>query len=387
MLQNNQVLTFMQQPTGIQSPKQHKLFGLDHLRALAIILVFVYHYGRLFPHPDWTNTISKFGWTGVDLFFVLSGYLIASQLFFSLTKTGNISLKEFFIKRFFRILPAYFVVVALYFLFPVLREHESLAPLWKYLTFSQNIGLDLRTQGTFSHAWSLCIEEQFYLLFPLILLGLHHYNFLRKGFWLLMILFVFGFAARLYSWYVLVAPHAGEDVFWVYWHKWIYYITVCRLDGLLIGVSIAALFQYKPVIKTRIQQHGNGLLIAGLIVLTAAYFLCLNEDSFGASVFGFPLVDFGYGLLVTAAISPRTFLYKTPSRWTTKIAALSFAVYLTHKIIIHQTQEQLVKMNVDKESNVMFFICILTCLLGAFLLNELIEKPFLKWKSQLLKTI
>lgn len=119
-----------------------KLYGLDHLRAFAIIFVFLFHYGRLFPHPEWTNTISKFGWSGVDLFFVLSGYLIASQLFQKITQYKEISLKEFFIKRFFRIIPAYLVVVAVYFCFPLVRERESLTPLWKYLTFTQNIGLD-----------------------------------------------------------------------------------------------------------------------------------------------------------------------------------------------------------------------------------------------------
>ena len=85
-----------------------KLYGLDHLRAFAIILVFLYHYGRLFPHPQWTNAISTFGWAGVDLFFVLSGYLIASQLFKKIAHQQKISLKQFFIKRTFRILPAYF---------------------------------------------------------------------------------------------------------------------------------------------------------------------------------------------------------------------------------------------------------------------------------------
>jgi peptidoglycan/LPS O-acetylase OafA/YrhL len=54
------------------------------------------------------------------------------------------------------------VVVALYFCFPYVREREALAPLWKYLTFTQNLELDISSQGTFSHAWSLCIEEQFY---------------------------------------------------------------------------------------------------------------------------------------------------------------------------------------------------------------------------------
>jgi len=151
---------------GVRKPAFTKiLFGLNHLRALAISGVFLYHYARLFPHPEWTNTLSKFGWTGVDLFFVLSGYLISSQLFAKMAQQKNISFKDFFIKRFFRIIPAYLVIVLLYFLFPSFREREAPAALWKYLTFTQNIGLDLRTQGTFSHAWSLCIEEQFYLFY------------------------------------------------------------------------------------------------------------------------------------------------------------------------------------------------------------------------------
>ena len=158
----------------------NRLFGLDHLRALAIILVFVYHYGRLFPHPEWTNSISKFGWTGVDLFFVLSGYLIASQLFAKIAQERKISFKEFFLKRFFRIIPAYIVVVTTYFLFPSFREREALAPLWKYLTFTQNLGLDAVRQGTFSHAWSLCIEEQFYFFFPMILITLVYFKGIKK---------------------------------------------------------------------------------------------------------------------------------------------------------------------------------------------------------------
>ena len=377
----------MKQQAGALPLKQQKLFGLDHLRALAIIMVFVYHYGRIFPHPEWTNAISVFGWTGVDLFFVLSGYLIASQLFLSVSVNRHISLKEFFIKRFFRILPAYFTVVALYFLFPFLREHEALAPLWKYLTFTQNIALDLRTQGTFSHAWSLCVEEQFYLLFPLILISLLYYNKFHNGYWLLIILFLFGFLVRWYSWQTFVAPHAGDNDVWVYWHRWVYYVTYCRLDGLLFGVAIAAVFQYKPFIKTWMQERGNWFLVMGFFVLTGAYFLCLDQESFNASVFGFPLVDGGYGLLVIGAISPDTFLYKIQSRTTTKIAALSFAVYLTHKIIIHQTQAQFGKLSIDKESNLMFFICVITCLSGAFLMNLIVERPFLKWRSHILKRI
>lgn len=130
--------------------------GLDHLRALAIVLVLLYHY-RAFKHPVWIETVGRFGLTGVDLFFVLSGFLISGQLFKDMKNGGSIDVKTFYIKRFFRIFPPYFFTVFLYFTFPVFREREALPSLWKFVSFTQNYGLDVINQGTFSHAWSLCI--------------------------------------------------------------------------------------------------------------------------------------------------------------------------------------------------------------------------------------
>ncbi|WP_410493106.1 acyltransferase family protein [Chryseobacterium sp. P1-3] len=83
-----------------------RLYGLDHLRSLAIILVLMYHY-RAFKHPDWIDHIGQFGWTGVDLFFVLSGFLISSQLFKEMEDKGNLHLKTFYIKRFFQDYPSF----------------------------------------------------------------------------------------------------------------------------------------------------------------------------------------------------------------------------------------------------------------------------------------
>ena len=375
----------MFRPAKEKKEERHLLAGLDHLRALAIILVFVYHYGVLFPHPGWTNRIGKFGWTGVDLFFVLSGYLIASQLFAGIKKGEPIRLQKFFLKRFFRIIPAYLLVVAIYFLFPAVREREGLAPIWRYLTFTQNFGLDLTRAGAFSHAWSLCIEEQFYFFLPLILMVLVYFNWIKRGYLFLGGLFVFGFLARLYCWYQFVIPNAGAEDSWKYWIEWIYYPSFCRLDGLLFGVSIGALFQFRPGTKKYLDQFGNHFLLAGLMVLTTAYFLCREESSFGASVFGFPLTDFGYGLLVAGAICERSILYKFRSGWTAGIATLSYGVYLTHKFIIHITQEQFAKFNISQDGNLMLLICILASVAAALILNRVVEKPFLKWRDLLLK--
>ncbi|MEO7982617.1 MAG: acyltransferase [Bacteroidota bacterium] len=362
-----------------------KFFGLDFLRALAITLVFLAHYSGQFTHPEWANSFGKFGWTGVDLFFVLSGFLIASPLLKRIAAHQPISLREFYLKRFFRIIPAYLFVVTIYFLFAATRERGALAPLWKYLTFTQNLGLDFRHEGSFSHAWSLCIEEQFYLCFPLILAALVYFKTTRKGYILLLLLFAAGIAARWYAWQYLVSPFAEEDDFWIRWYKWIYYPTYARIDGLLIGIAIAALFQFKQKIKQWILQHGNLLMLASLVIFAAAYFLFGDEQSEIASIFGFPAIDIGFGLLVAGAISPAGFLYKLKSKAISSIATLSYAIYLTHKITIHITQAQVAKLHIAKDSTWMFFICILTSLTVAFLLNKIIEKPFLRLRDKILR--
>ena len=144
--------------------------GLDLLRALAIIVVVVYHaalFGFKLP-----GRVDRFGWIGVDLFFVLSGYLIGGQLLAPLARDQRIKLGRFFTRRALRIMPAYFVVLAIYFLLPAWREYPEMSqPLWKFLLSVQNIALHGGT--AFSHAWSLAVEDQFYLALPFLLLFLY----------------------------------------------------------------------------------------------------------------------------------------------------------------------------------------------------------------------
>lgn len=369
---------------GQQTAMPQKLAGLDHLRALAIILVFLYHY-NLFNHPEWTETFGEFGWTGVDLFFVLSGFLISSQLFTSLKNEKGLHLKEFYIKRSFRILPAYLFILALYFIIPAFRERPGLPPLWKFLSFTQNLGLDLRQTKAFSHAWSLCIEEQFYLLLPLTLLALSKLKMLRFGGLLIFLLIIGGMLARLFCWQQYVEPASGDPGMGAIWYKFIYYPTYARLEGLLTGVTIAAIFVFKPTLKEALTKKSYLILLIGLALLTAAYFICKEQLSFSASIIGFLLVSLGYGGLVTAAASPANFLYQWSSRITTRLATLSYAIYLSHKAIVHLTQEWL-SPQIDKSGTTMFFICTITSLLGGSLLHYIVEKPFMQLRTRILRS-
>lgn len=363
---------------------ENKFFGLDHLRALAITLVFLYHYNLpIFGHPEWLTAFVKFGWTGVDLFFVLSGFLISSPLFSQIKQGIPISFKQFFLKRFFRIIPAFLVVISIYFFIPDFRERESLSPLWKFLSFTQNFGLDLQKSGTFSHSWSLCVEEHFYLFLPIILICMQFTRYFKKAYWLLIILFLFGFFIRNYGWNNFILPDIDKGNVWLVWYKYIYYPTYNRLDGLLAGVSIAGLYHFSPNLWKKVAGFGNLLLVLSLIILAGAYAVCYEEESYAATIFGFPLVALGYGLGVMGALSPTTFLYKWNSRITTFIATLSYSLYLTHKGVIHLTQALLAN-KIEVNGNLMLFICIASCVLAALLLNLTVEKPFMKLREKII---
>ena len=314
---------------------------------------------------------------------MLSGYLIASQIFKGL-KNGSFSLREFFLKRFFRILPAYWVVLALYFLVPSFREWESLPPLWKLLTFTQNFGLDLREHRTFSHAWSLCIEEQFYLLLPFTLLLLYWFKAGRKAAWLLLALCVTGFALRLFCWYHFVVPAMDTDAFGAVWYKWIYYPTYNRLDGLLAGIGIAAAFQYRERLTGFIRSYGNAVMLAGLVLIVLAYIVCNEPLSFSASIFGFPLIALAFGCMLAVAASPGSALNRIPSLITSRLATLSYAIYLTHKAVIHLTQVSALKLGWASDGTPAFAMSVITTALAATMLHYSIEKPFLKLRAYLL---
>jgi len=364
----------------------HTFIGLDHLRALAISLVFLYHY-TIFQHPDWMNNhFIHFGWCGVDLFFVLSGFLISNQLMAAWQRRQEIPFREFYIKRIFRIFPPYFFVLLIYIFIPAFHEREMLAPLWKMFSFTQNYGQDIRRYGTFSHAWSLCVEEQFYLLLPIILWWVLSSRMKKAG-WLIPAIFLLTMILRWISWEIWLKPQIDSDDFVMNWYKLIYYPTYTRLDGLLVGVSIAAIYRFREKWLILLNRYANPMIIAGCILFVLSLLLCIDQQSASATIFGFGLIAIAFGSFVLSAVLPGSLLYRLKSMITENLATLSYSLYLSHKGIIHLTQKFLTGLGLPGDSNWMLLICIVTCISGAFLMRILIEKPFFRMRNKTLEIV
>lgn len=366
--------------------REKKFAGLDHLRALAISMVLLFHY-RNFNHPVWLDNIVSFGWTGVDLFFILSGFLISNQLFSEIQQNSDFSVKRFYVKRAFRILPPYFFILLIYIFIPGFHEREQLPPLWKMFTFTQNLGLNITVTGTFSHSWSLCVEEQFYLLFPLLLLFLLKIKSFRRAGWLIPFIFILTMLLRLFLWHFFLKPITDQDDFNRYWYQWIYYPTDTRLDGLITGVGIASIYRFRQNWLPLTNRYANALLIAGIIFVLLTIRFSTDPHHAFATVIGFSLVALVFGLFVFSAVLPNSILFRFKSGFTKNLATLSYSLYLCHKGLIHLTQGVLQGSLIPEDSTVMLVICLTVCVTGALLMRIFIEKPSMRMRDKFLEKI
>lgn len=163
----------------------------------------------------------------------------------------------------------------------------------------------------------------------------------------------------------------------------IYYPTHTRLDGLAIGVLIGYLFQNSSRFKKIIDENGNLFLLLGLVFLGFSFWICNDQASEYASIFGFTFVAVSYGFIMISAISKSSFLNKSKKYFTTQLANLSFAIYLSHKGIIHIIQNLTNYYKVSISENLLLIICLIGCILGGLFYRYLIEKPSLKLRNKI----
>ncbi|MFC5459867.1 acyltransferase family protein [Massilia niabensis] len=358
----------------------HRQPGLDLLRALAIGWVMLYHvasYGVALPG------IVHHGWMGVDLFFVLSGYLIGAQVLRPYAEGNRPSWRFFLLRRAFRVLPAYLAVLALYAMLPTVRESAGLRPLWQFLTFTVNLVPDAGRLA-FSHAWSLCVEEHFYLLLPPVVWLLGRYPGTRRTAALALALLVGGMLLRGWLWQAEVEPYlgvAGENGFFVRYVSLIYNPTWARLDGLLAGVMLAAVQVFRGSWWERATRWSPLFLAAGLAGLALAMRIKLDSH-FGAIVV-FPLVAASFGCLVLAAATGRSRFGRLRVPGAAYLAAISFSLYLTHKATFHVVRAQFGDA-LAGAGPMALAVYLAASLAVATLLYLVVERPFLRLRDRLL---
>ena len=241
---------------GFVRPKFHNPI-IDGVRAWGLIMVLLGHllhfYNPFFTEIDETRHLSKFfdffrADLAVDAFFVISGFLIGSILFKEYQKNLSLSFKRFYLSRFFRLMPVYFVCVFLgiIFYFLIKNINSDMAPqidlmlgnFWTNLLYVNNF---IPVQEQFmGWCWSLAIEEQFYLLVPLFIVGL--FKWIKQKVWFFIILFFLSFAVRFYVVYrynLVGEGFWGEDITsdgWRNTFNLLYDNLYTRYGGLLVGI-------------------------------------------------------------------------------------------------------------------------------------------------------
>jgi peptidoglycan/LPS O-acetylase OafA/YrhL len=285
--------------------------NLDLLRAIAITVVFVFHISQFitgFP-VNWLK-IAALGSYGVDLFFVLSGWLIGGIFFREYSSTGHVKLVQFWARRWLRTMPPYYVALIISWLLVYLARNQNFDI--KYLFFLQNYSGAL---PFFKISWSLCIEEHFYIFLPIILyIGLK-YDIVVG---ICIALITASFCMRLQ--YNAVLPAFGYQLT----------ATHLRLDGLSLGVLCAYIYYVKNFFWERFSSVLIRLgSLCGIITLLLYFLFSQLMYSFGI----LSLSLFFASLLCISVNAPDWRVSRF--RIISIIAVSSYSIYLTHAIAIN----------------------------------------------------
>ncbi len=341
---------------------------IDGLRGIAIFMVMVH---RLWPR----DAVNRFGvaadagWIGVDLFFVVSGFLITRILLETRGEPGYF--RNFYARRVLRIFPLYYLFVGtLFIVFPLAGNSEYLdhsgSPAW-YLLFLGNVPEGLLGYDPpywLGTVWSLAIEEQFYLTFPLLVwwLGARRLGPVLLG------LFMLAPTVRLAT--MLAAPDMERIQ---------YLFTLCRVDAIAAGCMIALIMRWKNVMALR----GLAIVIACWAGAIAVIGDLDRTTPFGR-VAGYSFVAIGFAALVVAVLTSRDRWWTKPLRFSPLRYAgrLCFGLYLLHRPADTFVTEIANHYDVDADRISWMPIKIAVAFVLATGSWLVIEKPFLRLKRK-----
>lgn len=302
----------------MNAPTLHRQYypALDGLRGLAILLVVIYHnFG--FLHYFF------FGWLGVDLFFVLSGFLITDILL----KTVNHPhyLRNFYMRRVLRIFPLYYLSLLLFLIilpafirhFDVHYYQENQVWLWTYLQNWLYIFKNPGYSNALNHYWSLAVEEQFYLVWPLVILLLKKHQRLLA---MLALLLVAVILLRLWIWNNKVADLAYFNLY-----------TFTRIDGLCMGSMLALLQRISP----RFLKNYMPVLVLAFAGLNFIFYFINRNNQFSfpyLALTGYSTFAMIFVLLLNETISGETTLINRLFSWTPLrfMGRISYGLYIFH---------------------------------------------------------
>ena len=329
---------------------------LDGLRTLAFLLVFASHAGGFYPDKCWTglrevaityNNFVQFGWCGVDLFFVLSAFLITSLLLREESLFQNINVPNFLLRRMLRIWPLYFLIFfvgmcTFPFVDPAvvnggirfgtkIFSSYLCANLFWGLTFTLNIGMAYGLAfppAGLTPLWSVSLEEQFYLFWS-IFLSFAKSAFSRVG--LVLVLLMVTITCR--SYFMGTVPHS---------HVPYYVCTISRLDPLIFGALIAFANQYIRSFALVSGRLGLAWFVASLVVFKWA--TTVNMRIFDEhNPFALTFFAFGWSLFLMSALYFEPVVKVFSNRFIAGFGRLTYGMYLVHALVLNTIFNQFVK--------------------------------------------
>lgn len=305
----------------------NRVFGLDILRAVAILFVIILHTNAFLPNSA-QPIIGYLVFDGVGVFFVLSGFLIGGILIKDLNKYkfNSLTLRSFWIKRWSRTLPNYFLY--LFFsilLIPFIYKDFSTYNLVNYATFTHNL-FSAPPDSFYGHSWSLSVEEWFYLLTPMLMMALYKLtNLSLKKVFLATSIFIIFIINFFRIKYFFDHPQFNYELF-----KNLRYAVFYRFDSLMYGILGAYIYYYYSDFWLRIKKP---CLILGAALFFLSYLSILKENYMYRSLITFNLTSITVFLFL-----PSLSLFKqTQSAWRipiTYISLISYSWYLSNSIII-----------------------------------------------------